>query len=67
MKSEAELDKIGQQAKLLEDARRKYAEADLAGAGNPQQASAALLQAERLEAQAAAIDVNRGTIRQSIP
>jgi hypothetical protein len=67
MKSEAELDKIEQQAKLLEDARRKYAEADLAGAGNPQQASAALLEAERLEAEATEIDVNRGTIRQSIP
>jgi hypothetical protein len=67
MKAEAELDKIEQQAKLLEDARRKYAEADLAGASDPQRANAALLEAERLEAQAAGIDVNRGTIRQSIP
>jgi hypothetical protein len=67
MKSEAELDKIEQQAKLLEDARRKYAEADLAGATDPQKASAALLEAERLEAQAAGIEVSRGVIRQSIP
>ncbi len=67
MKAEAELDKMEQQAKLLEDARRKYAEADLAGASDPQRANSALLEAERLEAQAAGIDVNRGTIRQSIP
>jgi hypothetical protein len=67
MKAEAEVDKIEQQAKVLEDARRKYAEADLAGASDPQRANAALLEAERLEAQAAGIEVNRGTIRQSIP
>jgi hypothetical protein len=67
MKAEAELDKMEQQAKLLEDARRKYAEADLAGASDPQRANAALLEAERLEAQSAGIEVNRGTIRQSIP
>jgi hypothetical protein len=67
MKAEAELDKMEQQAKLLEDARRKYAEADLAGASDPQRANAALLEAERFEAQSAGIEVNRGTIRQSIP